>query len=387
MRNNPFIIEQVVTPEHLINRTEELQTVQQTLTQGGKLFLIAPRRFGKTSILVSSATRLRENGYSVIYLNLQTLTSMEQIINDILTQAASFTSNVKKAAEQMRQIFTRFNPHFTYDPNTNLPTVSLGIKSPAQAEQPALLIEALRQLETLAGKQKAPIGVIFDEFQELLYLGGADIEKQLRGEMQMHQRVGYVIAGSETALLTEMISNPNRPFYKLGFPLFLKTLPTDEVAAYITQSFRQIKCPISTEAINEILRAAQNVPHAIQLICHKLWEYALLNGLKKVEPQEVQATIHTLLSMYNPVYVGIWLNLVPNQRRILQLIAGGTTTQLLSQASVRQANLSPGIMQKSLQSLERTQILRKEMDSLTVNYVFLDPLFALWIKDNAVGTS
>ena len=387
MRNNPFIIEQVVTPEHLINRTEELQTVQQTLTQGGKLFLIAPRRFGKTSILVSSATRLRENGYSVIYLNLQTLTSMEQLINDILTQAASFTSNVKKAAEQMRQIFTRFNPHFTYDPNTNLPTVSLGIKSPAQAEQPALLIEALRQLETLAGKQKAPIGVIFDEFQELLYLGGADIEKQLRGEMQIHQRVGYVIAGSETALLTEMISNPNRPFYKLGFPLFLKTLPTDEVAAYITHSFRQIKCPISTEAINEILRAAQNVPHSIQLICHKLWEYALLNGLKKVAPQEVQVTIRTLLSMYNPVYVGIWLNLVPNQRRILQLIAGGTTTQLLSQASVRQANLSPGIMQKSLQSLERTQILRKEMDSLTVNYVFLDPLFALWIKDNAVGTS
>ena len=385
MRNNPFIIEQVVTPEHLINRTEELQTVQQTLTQGGKLFLIAPRRFGKTSILISAATRLRENGYAVIYLNLQTLTSMEQIINDILTQAASFTSNVKKAAEQMRQIFTRFNPNFTYDPNTNLPTVSLGIKSPAQPEQPSLLIEALRQLETLAGKQKAPIGVIFDEFQELLNLGGEDIEKQLRGEMQMHQRVGYVIAGSETALLTEMISNPNRPFYKLGLPLFLKTLPTDEVAAYITQSFQKISCPISTEAINETLSAAQNVPHSIQLICHKLWEYALLNGLKNVGPQEVQATIHTLLSMYNPVYVGIWLNLVPNQRRILQLIAAGTTTQLLSQTNLRQANLSPGIMQKSLIALERTQIIRKEMDSLTVNYVFLDPLFALWIKENTAA--
>lgn len=386
MRSNPFIIEQVVTPEHLINRTEELQAVQQTLTQGGKLFLIAPRRFGKTSILVSAATRLRESGYAVIYLNLQTLTSMEQIINDILTQAASFTSNVKKAAEQVRQIFTRFNPNFTYDPNTNLPTVSLGIKAPAQPEQPTLLIEALRQLESLAGKQKAPIGVIFDEFQELLNLGGVEIEKQLRGEMQMHQRVGYVIAGSETALLTDMISNPNRPFYKLGLPLFLKPLPTDEVADYITQSFRQIKCLISAEVITEILSAAQNVPHAIQLICHKLWEYALLNGLKKIELPEVQATIHSLLSIYNPVYVGIWLNLVPNQRRILQLIAAGTTTQLLSQTNLRQIDLSPGVMQKSLQSLERTQILRKEIDSLTVNYVFLDPLFALWIKENAATT-
>ena len=35
------------------------------------------------------------------------------------------------------------------------------------------------------------------------------------------------------------------------------------------------------------------------------------------------------MTVYNPVYVGIWLNLVPNQRRILQLIAAGTTTQLL----------------------------------------------------------
>ncbi|MBL8205537.1 MAG: hypothetical protein JNM09_14975, partial [Blastocatellia bacterium] len=67
------------------------------------------------------------------------------------------------------------------------------------------------------------------------------------------------------------------------------------------------------------------------------------------------------------------------------LIADGKTTQLLAQANLRQVNLSPGIMQKSLQSLERTQILRKEMDSLAVNYVFLDPLFALWVKENTTA--
>ena len=96
------------------------------ITGEPKLFLIAPRRFGKTSILVSAVTRLREHGAAVIYLNLQTLTSMEQVINEILTQSASFTSNVKKAAAQVRQMFARFNPNFTYDPNTNLPSVSLG---------------------------------------------------------------------------------------------------------------------------------------------------------------------------------------------------------------------------------------------------------------------
>ena len=383
MRTNPFIIEQVVTPENLIDRTEELQTVQQTLTQGGKLFLIAPRRFGKTSLLISAATRLRDNGAAVIYLNLQTLTSMEQVINEILTQSASFTSNVKKAAAQVRQMFSRFNPNFTYDPNTNLPSVSLGIKAPSPAEQPGFLVEALRQLETLAQKQKTSIGVIFDEFQEMLKLGGAEIEQQLRGEMQMHQRVGYVIAGSETALLTDMISNPNRPFYKIGLPLFLKTLPADEVAAFITKSFKKIGCTMSAEAMAEILTAAQDIPHSIQIICHKLWEYALLNGLKKVEGQNVQATVHTLLSIYNPVYAGIWLGLVPNQRRILQLLASGVTTQLLAQANLRQANLSSGIMQKSLTSLERAQIIRKETDALTIKYVFLDPLFAIWINVNS----
>jgi hypothetical protein len=69
------------------------------------------------------------------------------------------------------------------------------------------------------------IRVIFDEFQELLLLGGAGIEKQLRAAIQTHERVSYVFAGSETSLLTDMISNSARPFYRLGEPLFLKTIP------------------------------------------------------------------------------------------------------------------------------------------------------------------
>ncbi len=57
--HNPFEFGRELSREELIDRTDELARVERALSGGGKLFLIGPRRFGKTSLLAAAASELR----------------------------------------------------------------------------------------------------------------------------------------------------------------------------------------------------------------------------------------------------------------------------------------------------------------------------------------
>jgi AAA+ ATPase superfamily predicted ATPase len=95
------------------------------------------------------------------------------------------------------------------------------------------LIDALNSLERLAANAKRRVGVIFDEFQHLLKLGGAGIEGQLRAAVQTHRHVGYVFAGSQTTLISDMVTNHARPFYRMGESIFIGAIPREEFLPYL----------------------------------------------------------------------------------------------------------------------------------------------------------
>ena len=55
----------------------------------------------------------------------------------------------------------------------------------------ALLVEALNGLEAFAAAQPKdqPVGLIIDEFQRVIELGGPQAESQIRAVIQRHKRV------------------------------------------------------------------------------------------------------------------------------------------------------------------------------------------------------
>jgi len=59
---NPFQFGCELGAEELVDREDEIAQVSATIHDGGKLFLIGPRRNGKTSILKAAADRLSVEG-------------------------------------------------------------------------------------------------------------------------------------------------------------------------------------------------------------------------------------------------------------------------------------------------------------------------------------
>ncbi len=66
---NPFEFGRELGSDELVNRVEELALVKQTINSGGKLFVIGPRRYGKTSLLKASAEKSAAEGNIILRYN------------------------------------------------------------------------------------------------------------------------------------------------------------------------------------------------------------------------------------------------------------------------------------------------------------------------------
>ena len=145
-----------------------------------------------------------------------------------LPAAACTTFLLALVGEQVRNFFSRLRPELSFNITQDASSAKLGMNvASTQEAYLTLLVEALNGLEALAAAQpkSRPVGLIVDEFQKIIELGGTQAESQIRAAIQRHKRVGYVFAGSKTRMLTAMTMDAASPFYRLGAVRFIGAVP------------------------------------------------------------------------------------------------------------------------------------------------------------------
>jgi len=84
--HNSFEFGRELSREELIDRTDELARVERALSGGGKLFLIGPRRFGKTSLLAAAASELRARNVRVLRFNIEAFSTKDADFGGFVNQ-------------------------------------------------------------------------------------------------------------------------------------------------------------------------------------------------------------------------------------------------------------------------------------------------------------
>jgi len=222
--------------------------------------------------------------------------------------------------------------------------------------------------------------MVFDEFQEIQYLNGDSMEKTMRASFQHHDKVGYLFAGSKRHILYDMVSNPDRAFYKMGRVMTLDKLPEEEFSNFLLEAFKKTGYSVEDGAILQLLEIVENYPYNAQYFCHKLWDD--FSDSRKISINDLEPTLVCLLSENTPVYISLWDGLSLHQRRVLVAIATHGGSSLFSQDFIRENNLgNSSSIQTSLRLLMKRQVLDKEENT----YFITDVFFKEWIRRNMSG--
>ena len=374
-KTNPFTYGTVVTGEHFANRKKELRELSGRLKETVRIFLVAPRRYGKTSLIQNVLGRLKRQKMLTAYVDLYWATSSREFMELYLSHVIRGSKSIsQKAAHFLRDFLPRVRPHLGFDPNGN-PELSLGISGepPAEAAE-----EVFNMPEQIAKDQGKRFVVVMDEFQEIVNFNGGALERQLRAAIQHHRNVSYLFAGSKSHMLIDMVSEKTRPFYQMGTLMTLDKMPQDEFRSFIETKFLKSGKKISPAALDRIFKVSENVPHYVQLLSFYLWDH--FQGVPRIEEPHVAETISMILHGQEPAYLTIWEGLTLHQRKTIKAASILEGRLLSAKETIQRFYLeSASNVGKSLRSLCSKGILRREKEG----YVFEDVLFGQWIKKNA----
>lgn len=367
---NPFKFGDPVAGDYYFPRPELSQTVIQFLDNRVHVVLIGPRRFGKTSFVLETLRQLEAREKTCIFLDVFNVTSHRDFLLQLLRALRAkvrWSKRLKKWVESLPGL----RPKLTWetDPRTGDITFSLAPEA-LERDVKDLIQDAIIAL----GQVGDEVIVAIDEFQTIAELeDGGWLEATLRTLMQQLKNTAFLFTGSRRSVITDMLNNVSRPFYRSCQPIEFPALE-DTFSDWIVTRFKSVGVACSKEVAIKLRKLVQDTPNYVQMACFHL----VAGGVDKVDEHKIQEVLRTIVKQNAYSYQTLLNSLRPLQQRALRLAAveseGIFSKGLLGKYEIPSA---PALA-SSVKSLRQKQILDEGISKGKV--IFDDPLFAIWLR-------
>jgi AAA+ ATPase superfamily predicted ATPase len=116
--NNPFVYGEVVPDDAFVDREVELDRLVTDLAAGQKVFLISPRRYGKSSLIRRALQALGRRGTLTVEVTVSSYSSYVSFLEGYAQALAGLESRWERARNWLTSVITSTRPELRYDPST-----------------------------------------------------------------------------------------------------------------------------------------------------------------------------------------------------------------------------------------------------------------------------
>jgi hypothetical protein len=374
---NPFVYGEIVTAGAFANREAERERLTADLAAGQKVFLISPRRYGKSSLIRDVMRSLARQRILTVEVTVAASSSYVGFLESyarVLIAADTPAARLRRWAAELLQ---GVRPELRFDADAlGEPRFSLAFPSARTSREIARLASEVFALPgRIAAARQRRLAIALDEFQTVASFDGGSVEHALRAAVQDQRQVGYVFAGSEPSLMERMLG-PRRPFYKAGPVLRLEKIHDDEFAAFVEARFAKSGISVEKGLGHAIVELAGNVPYDVQRLAHETWDDVRAGRRRTAGLDDLHLTLSRLLGEQHTIFEEAWQRLTLVQRAVLRALVLENGRELLS-ADVRTRHRLPGpsSVQSALAGLMKHDVVLKD----SPNYVVSDSLYREWV--------
>jgi hypothetical protein len=375
--DNPFIYGEIVPDQAFADRETELDRLVADLSSAQKVFLISPRRYGKSSLVHRALHTLARHGALTVELTVSSYSSYVAFLEGYARALATVETKWQRARAWLADVITTTRPELRYEPEDAGPgRFSVAFPLVRTARDVNRLANEIFSLPgRLAADRNRTVVVALDEFQAIDAFDGGEVEHALRAAAQQQRQVGYVFAGSEPSLMEKMIG-PRRPFYKAGPVMRLEKIAPAMFAEFIESRF--VKSGVRPEPGlgAAIVDLAGNLPYDVQRLAHETWDDVRSAGGRRAGVEQLHATLTRLLAEQDTMFEAVWQRLTLAQRAVLRAVVLQGGRELLSADTRARHRLGgPSSIQTSLAALIKHDLVLKE----SAQYVVVDSLLREWV--------
>lgn len=312
---NPFIFGQVLGPAAAFcPRPQLANTLREISESRQRLVLLGDRRMGKTSLVEHTLA----NGENLLLaVDLLGLASVEDFMDRVLARLESMLSS--------RHPLTRHLPPAMKEAMAAVSSLRLNLPFVQIEAKPTKASTVMQVMGLLASvSQWKPLTVFFDEFQEIVdrldEKSSSHLLGVLRGEMQRHNRIAYLFAGSARNSLTDLFTATKSPFYQSARLLDVGPIPRPDMARFITDQFATGGRKLDESVLAAFFSLAGDNPNDLQQFAYHLWARSSPGALGLAE---LRTALITLLAEIGRAGERVIEDATPSQRRVLFALALG----------------------------------------------------------------
>jgi hypothetical protein len=355
---NPFQVTKPVEPGEIIGRGKEIARLVALGIEANNARLVAPRRFGKTSLLRRVQADLPARDWWTVYVDLLGIVTLDDLSNRI---ERSYADQLRgPVAKWFAGLRASLRPTITVGGGALPVSGAIDLAGVARAGLEERLALPVRVHE----KTGRRVHVVFDEFQELDYLPGS-ADQVVRSEIQHHgDAASYVFAGSQLHMMEMMFTSPKRAFYGQAELVSLSPLDGEPLSVYVSSRFLESGKDLTASVMSGLLRLVRGHPQRAMAAAHALWDRT--SSVADLEEWELARA--ALMDGVADEMKSQWSELSTNERLIVDAVARGESPYKSGNATSQGAAVVT-----ALKNLIGRGILVRA-DTLEV----IDPLFAAW---------
>lgn len=359
---------------------ERLEIARSLQTPRAHLVVAGHRRIGKSSLLLAVRDDLVAKGHPILYVDLWTASSIEDMTTRLSAEATAVLG--RRWKETVKTFAQRLKLKFEFSDvggGLMVPVPTIEFRDAPLLEQRQRLVDALDTLEVLAAKRKTHLGVIIDEFQEIERLGseGAGARavsamRMVRAAVQHHRHVTYVFAGSDRRLISKLHTPATGALHNLARRYEIGPIPTNLFASWLDDEFAKMGIRAMAMGIH-LITAVGPRTRDVRTLAETTAELA--RNSPTVTAAMISDAMHAIVEQRRPMYEADWKRLTVLQQNVLRATAGAGRGLMTSETRKQYSLGDTSRVAKTLEALESRDVLLREAES----YAFDDPFFRGWV--------
>ena len=375
---NPFKFGKEVTGYQFYDREAITKELHRKLVDGSSnVVLFAPRRYGKTSLVIKVLEELSvQEGIKGMCFDMTRVTSLARFCETYVNAVYAMVGGRREMMHLLTDCLASFRPELSVTVGGAVRIrldLAAGLTETSIAEALDLPEKMSRELGNV------PFVVAFDEFQEVAGLSKEfALEKIFRSCIQAHQNVRYVFLGSKTHLMKRMFADATRPFYNSAIPLPLGKPPVEESREFLFSRFRDAGIELDPAEREGILSATENIPYYLQELASAVFEAVLPD--KTVTEKHLKLAIEDIIAKNAELYAERMAGLSESKRAILLALATEPTAVFSDEYRNAHALPVSSTLHTALKELQEEGIVETDEGG----HRLADPFFVRYIRSSPV---
>ena len=375
---NPFKFGKEVTGYQFYDREAITKELHRKLVDGSSnVVLFAPRRYGKTSLVIKVLEELSvQEGIKGMCFDVTRVTSLARFCETYVNAVYAMVGGRREMMHLLTDCLASFRPELSV---TVGGAVRIRLDLAAGLTETSIA-EALDLPEKLSRELgNVPFVIAFDEFQEVAELAKEfALEKIFRSCIQAHQNVRYVFLGSKTHLMKRIFADATRPFYNSAIPLPLGKPPVEESREFLVSRFRDAGIELEPAEQEVILSVTENIPYYLQELASAVFEAVVPD--KAVTAEHLKLAIEDIIAKNAELYAERMAGLSESKRAILLALATEPTAVFSDGYRNTHALPVSSTLHTALKELQEEGIVETDEEG----HRLADPFFVRYIRSSPV---